>query len=80
MLDVSVGSTSAWYRNDGYQLPWGDADRLANGNVLVTADGRGEGTASRIFESPSRTEESSGNSTRGQICPFTVPSASRHPW
>ena len=40
----------AWYRDEWYTPYWGDADRLANGNVLVTAGMRGEGTTTRIFE------------------------------
>jgi Arylsulfotransferase (ASST) len=39
-----------WYREDWYQPAWGDADRLPNGNVLVTAGRRGTGTESRVFE------------------------------
>ena len=39
-----------WYRDNWYQLQWGDADRLPNGNVLITAGDRGPGTESRIFE------------------------------
>jgi len=37
-------------KNDWYQPFWGDADRLANGNVLITAGVRGSGTESRVFE------------------------------
>ena len=40
----------SWYRDDWYQPFWGDADRLANGNVLVTAGERGSDTESRVFE------------------------------
>ena len=43
-------NVDAWYRNEWYELQWGDADRLGNGNVLVTAGDRGPGTESRIFE------------------------------
>ncbi len=39
-----------WYRNDWYQPFWGDADRLANGNVLITAGERGSDSESRVFE------------------------------
>lgn len=39
-----------WYRNAWYQPFWGDADRLGNGNVLVTAGNRGPGSESRVFE------------------------------
>ena len=39
-----------WY-TESWQTPiWGDADRLENGNVLVTAGVRGAGTHTRIFE------------------------------
>jgi hypothetical protein len=30
--------------------PWGDADRLPNGNVLVATGDRGPGAESRVFE------------------------------
>jgi len=43
-------TVDSWYQNNWYQPFWGDADRLANGNVLVTAGSRGSGTESRIFE------------------------------
>jgi hypothetical protein len=43
-------TVDAWYRDSWYQLQWGDADRLANGNVLVAAGDRGPGTESRVFE------------------------------
>ena len=43
-------SVDSWYRNDWYQSFWGDADRLENGNVLITAGLRGTDTDSRIFE------------------------------
>lgn len=39
-----------WYKNDWYLPFWGDADRLANGNVLVTAGVRDPIKQSRIFE------------------------------
>ena len=35
---------------DFYVPFWGDADRLPNGNVLVTAGRRGTSSASRVFE------------------------------
>jgi len=39
-----------WY-TESWQTPiWGDADRLENNNVLVTAGVRGAGTHTRIFE------------------------------
>jgi hypothetical protein len=40
----------AWYTTQFYVPFWGDADRLANGNVLVTAGRRGTMVRSRIFE------------------------------
>lgn len=40
----------SWYREDWQTPIWGDADRLENGNVLVTAGVRGAGTHTRIFE------------------------------
>jgi hypothetical protein len=42
--------TDPWYKND-WQCPiWGDADRLANGNVLVTAGVKSTSVKTRIFE------------------------------
>lgn len=43
-------TVDSWYKNNWYQPFWGDADRLANGNVLITAGNRGSGTESRVFE------------------------------
>ena len=43
-------SVDDWYRTEWYQPFWGDADRLENGNVLITAGERGADTESRIFE------------------------------
>jgi hypothetical protein len=40
----------AWYKEDWYAPYWGDSDRLANENVLITAGVRGSGVQSRIFE------------------------------
>jgi hypothetical protein len=40
----------AWYTTLFYLPFWGDADRLPNGNVLVTAGVRGATAQSRIFE------------------------------
>ena len=40
----------AWYREDWYSGIWGDADQLANGNVLVAYGNRVAGRESRIFE------------------------------
>lgn len=39
-----------WYTDEWSTPIWGDADRLDNGNVLVTAGVRGAGTHTRIFE------------------------------
>ena len=43
-------TVDSWYKNSWYQPFWGDADRLANGNVLVTAGNRGISSESRVFE------------------------------
>ena len=43
-------NVDSWYRDESYQPFWGDADRLENGSVLITAGERGSGTDSRIFE------------------------------
>jgi hypothetical protein len=40
----------AWYREDWYTPFWGDADRLPNGNILITAGVRSQSVATRIFE------------------------------
>ncbi len=40
----------AWYRDSWYQPFWGDADRLPNRNVLMTAGMRGPDLRSRVFE------------------------------
>jgi hypothetical protein len=39
-----------WYRESFYIPFWGDADRLENANVLVTAGVRGPNSRSRVFE------------------------------
>jgi len=39
-----------WYSVEWFSSIWGDADRLPNGHVLVTAGTRAEGRQSRIFE------------------------------
>jgi hypothetical protein len=39
-----------WFREELYLPFWGDADRLDNGNVLVTAGVRGPGNISHVFE------------------------------
>jgi hypothetical protein len=43
-------AVDAWYREDWYTPFWGDADRLPNGNTLITAGVRSQSAASRIFE------------------------------
>jgi hypothetical protein len=43
-------TVDAWYKNDWYTPYWGDADRLANGNVLINAGIRDASKPSRIFE------------------------------
>lgn len=40
----------AWYKTDWYSPYWGDADRLPNGNVLVTAPVKSASASTRIFE------------------------------
>jgi hypothetical protein len=40
----------AWYKNNFYIPSWGDADRLENGNVLITAGVRYTTVQSRVFE------------------------------
>lgn len=42
--------TDTWYTETWYSPFWGDADRLANGNVLVAAGHIGPGKESRVFE------------------------------
>lgn len=39
-----------WYKNTWYTPIWGDADRLANGNILITAGMRSMTKSTRIFE------------------------------
>jgi hypothetical protein len=39
-----------WYKNTWATPIWGDADRLANGNVLVTAGVKSSSVKTRIFE------------------------------
>jgi hypothetical protein len=40
----------AWYKTSWYSPFWGDADRLPNGNVLVTAPTKSSSASTRIFE------------------------------
>lgn len=46
-----------WYRSSWYQPFWGDADRLENRNVLMTAGMRGPDLRSRVFEATDETGE-----------------------
>jgi hypothetical protein len=43
-------SVDPWYRDTWYCPFWGDADRLPNGNYLITAGIRGPNSQSRVFE------------------------------
>ena len=43
-------ATDAWYRTSWYTPYWGDADRLENGNILVTAGIRNQTEQTRHFE------------------------------
>ena len=43
-------SVDSWYTNSWYSPYWGDADRLENGNVLVTAAVKNAESQNRIFE------------------------------
>ena len=43
-------NVDAWYKDSFYIPSWGDADRLANGNVLITAGVRYTKVQSRVFE------------------------------
>lgn len=43
-------NVDSWYKDSFYLPFWGDADRLPNGNVLITAGVRGTTVRSRIFE------------------------------
>jgi len=40
----------SWYKNDWATPIWGDADRMANGNVLICAGVKSSTTKTRIFE------------------------------
>jgi hypothetical protein len=40
----------SWYKDSWYSPYWGDADVLANGNILVTAAVRSASASSRFFE------------------------------
>ena len=43
-------AVDAWYKNSWYTPYWGDADRLANGNILITAGIHSTSVSTRIFE------------------------------
>ena len=43
-------AVDAWYKNSWYSPYWGDADRLANGNILITAAIKAANASSRILE------------------------------
>ena len=43
-------TVDAWYENNWYTPFWGDADRLPNGNILVTAGVRSASASTRLFE------------------------------
>ena len=44
-------NVDSWYRDNWYNAYYGDADRLANGNVLVTAGSVGQNVGdARVFE------------------------------
>jgi hypothetical protein len=44
-------NVDAWYKNNWYDAYFGDADRLANGNVLITSGSLGSNEGdSRVFE------------------------------
>jgi len=47
---ADAANPDPWYSEEWYSHIWGDADRLDNGNVLVTAGVRETDHASRIFE------------------------------
>lgn len=46
----SFSVPNSWYTDNFYVPFWGDADRLPNGNVLVTAGIRSPSVESRVFE------------------------------
>lgn len=48
---------NAWYTDNWYSPYWGDADRLENGNVLVTAGVRSPSVEGRVFEVTKETGE-----------------------
>jgi hypothetical protein len=46
----SFSNVDSWYSTSWYTPFWGDADRLANGNILVTAGFRTTSQATHVFE------------------------------
>lgn len=46
----SFSVPNSWYTDNFYVPFWGDADRLPNGNVLITAGIRNPSVESRVFE------------------------------
>jgi hypothetical protein len=43
-------NVDAWYKNSWYSPYWGDADRLPNGNILITAPTKSASASTRILE------------------------------
>jgi len=43
-------AVDAWYKNTWYSPYWGDADRLGNGKILITAPTKSASASTRIFE------------------------------
>jgi hypothetical protein len=43
-------SVDSWYKQSWYSPYWGDADRLANGNILITAPTKSTSASTKIFE------------------------------
>ena len=43
-------NSDSWFQSEFYMPYWGDADRLDNDNVLITASVLGSGTTSHLFE------------------------------
>ena len=46
----SFSGVDSWYKNTWYSPYWGDADQLADGNILVTAPVRSSSGSTRFFE------------------------------
>jgi hypothetical protein len=65
-----------WYK-DNWQTPyWGDADRLANGNILITIGYRSQSQSTRILE----VRPSSGQVVWEMQLPFNVGSYQAERW